>query len=55
MMWVLILVLMTKLGPGTVSSSSIEFSEQMNCLQAVGKLMDWEQGNLKIKAMCVKK
>lgn len=47
---------MTKAGSGTVSSNSIEFSEQMNCLQAVGKLMDWEQqGNLKIKAMCVKK
>lgn len=46
---------MTKAGQGTVSSSSIVFSEQMHCLQAIGKLMDWEQGNLRIKAICVKK
>lgn len=50
-MYILVLIIATNTN---LSSLSQEFESEINCLQAINKIMDFEP-NIKIRARCVKK
>lgn len=50
-MWILILVILSK---NNITSTSVKFQENVNCLQAIDKLLEMEKTGIKIQARCVK-
>lgn len=53
MTYILFVLLLTSNNP--VQLKSQEFSSEMQCLQAISKLIELENSNSKIKAICVRK
>jgi len=53
--WILVFLVLSN---NNLTTNSVEFTEQMNCLQAIEKILEWEKNkkqSLIVKATCIKK
>lgn len=51
-MYILILIISSTLN-GSITSSSVEFHNEMDCLKAIPKILELEKG-FRVKATCIR-